>query len=94
MITNDAHLLVLKQQAEKIKNLEEEKTVLLQEVDFYKSQVQAYSGFIESITNKGQVFLKDAATSNWLSKLDNYLNEVRFVDRGPGVPSIQSAIHQ
>ena len=36
MITDDAHLLVLKQQAEKIKNLEEEKTVLLQEVDFYK----------------------------------------------------------
>jgi len=28
MITDDDHLLVLKQQAEKIKNLEEEKTVL------------------------------------------------------------------
>ena len=86
MITNDAHLFVLKQQAEMIKNLEEEKTVLQQEVDFYKSQVQAYSDFIESITNKGQAFLKDAASSNWSSKLDNYLNEVSFADRDPGVP--------
>ena len=81
----DLTQIALKRQAGEIQRLKDEKIILQQEVDFYKSQFQALSGFIESITNKGQAFLKDAASCNWVNKLNTYLNEVSSVGRVLGV---------